>query len=289
MSNMIRAISHNGGVIFCGVDSTAIVRKAEELHHPSAVVTAALGRLLTAASMMGMMQKNTEDNVTLRVKGGGPAGMLIAVADGRGNVKGYAENPIVEVPDRPDGHLNVGMAVGRDGVLSVVRDLGFREPTIGQVPLVSGEIAEDITSYYAYSEQIPTACALGVLVNPDLTVASAGGYLLQLLPGATDDEISRLEKNISQMESITNLMARHVSLTEMMEMVMDGFEPELLDQADVGYVCGCSMERTENMLLSLGRAELEKMCAEGEEVTANCEFCGKNYNVNLRKLLEKMD
>lgn len=289
MSNMIRAISHNGGVIFCGVDSTTIVRRAEELHHPSAVVTAALGRLLTAASMMGMMQKNTEDNVTLRVKGGGPVGMLIAVANGRGNVKGYAENPIVEVPDRPDGHLNVGMAVGRSGVLSVVRDLGFREPTIGQVPLVSGEIAEDITGYYAYSEQIPTACALGVLVNPDLTVAAAGGYLLQLLPGATEEEISRLEKNIARMESITNLMARHVSLTGMMEMVMDGFEPELLDEADVGYVCECSMERTEKMLISLGRAELEKMCEEGEEVTANCEFCGKNYNVNIRKLLEKMD
>ena len=161
MNNMIRALSENGGVVFCGVDSTNIVSQMEAYQHPSAVVTAGLGRLLTAASLIGIMMKNTEDSVTLRVEGDGPAGLLLAVGDGLGNVKGYAANPIVEIPPRADGHLNVGAAVGK-GMLSVIRDLGLKEPYVGQVPLVSGEIAEDIASYYAISEQIPTVCALGV-------------------------------------------------------------------------------------------------------------------------------
>lgn len=285
--NMLRAISNNGGIIFCGVDSTEIVRKAEQLHKTSAVTTAALGRLLTAASMMGMMQKNTEDTVTIRVNGGGPAGMLIAVGKGDGSVKGYLENPIVELPLRPDGHLNVGGAVGKDGLLSVVRDLGFREPTIGQVPLVSGEIAEDITSYYAQSEQIPTACALGVLVNPDLTVACAGGYLVQLLPGATEQEITQLEQNIAKMESVTNLLARHCTVEQIMEQVMEGFEPEILDQAEAVYKCDCSMERTKRILKSLGKEELLRMSEEEENITAECEFCDKTYNIHLPTFIQE--
>lgn len=285
--NMLRAISNNGGIIFCGVDSTEIVRKAEQLHKTSAVTTAALGRLLTAASMMGMMQKNTGDTVTIRVNGGGPAGMLIAVGKGDGSVKGYLENPIVELPLRPDGHLNVGGAVGKDGLLSVVRDLGFREPTIGQVPLVSGEIAEDITSYYAQSEQIPTACALGVLVNPDLTVACAGGYLVQLLPGATEQEITQLEQNISQMESVTNLLARHCTVEQIMEQVMEGFDPEILDQAEAAYKCDCSMERTKRILKSLGKEELLRMSEEEENITAECEFCDKTYNIHLPTFIQE--
>lgn len=173
MGNMIRGISENGGVIFCGVDSTSMVRTMEQIHKTSAVTSAALGRLLTAASIMGIMLKNSKDSITLRVNGGGPAGTVLAVADGLGCVKGYVENPIVEIPLREDGKLNVGAAVGRDGTLSIVRDLGLKEPYVGQIPLVSGEIAEDITSYYAISEQIPTVCALGVLVAPDLTISCA--------------------------------------------------------------------------------------------------------------------
>lgn len=285
--NMLRAISANGGVIFCGLNSTEIVRKAEELHKTSAVTTAALGRLLTAASMMGMMQKNTEDTVTLRVQGGGPAGMLIAVAKGDGSVKGYLENPVVELPLRPDGHLDVGGAVGRDGTISVVRDLGYREPTIGQVPLVSGEIAEDVTNYYAQSEQVPTACALGVLVNPDLSVACAGGYLVQLMPGATEEEISRLEKNIAGMESVTNLLARHCTVEQIMEQVMEGFDPEILDTGKGEYLCDCSMERTRRILKSLGKEELERLCQEEEEITVHCEFCNKEYKVFLPTFIQE--
>ena len=190
MANLIRGLSENGGVVFCGVDSTELVRRAEQLHTTSATCSAALGRLLTGASLMGSMLKDDGDKVTLRVQGGGPAGVLIACTDGTGNVKGCIDNPLVELPPKADGHLDVGGAVGRSGVLTVIRDNRLqKEPTVGQVPLVSGEIAEDLTRYYATSEQIPTVCALGVLVDKDLSILCAGGYLLQLLPGATEQNI----------------------------------------------------------------------------------------------------
>ena len=184
MSRLIRAISENGGVLFCAVDSTDIVREAERIHKTSAVTSAALGRLLTAASMMGVMLKSEKDSLTLRIKGGGPSGTVLAVSDGAGNVRGYVEQPVVELPPRSDGKLDVGGAVGRDGTLSVVKDLGMKEPYVGQVPLVSGEIAEDITAYYAVSEQTPTVCALGVLVDRDLSILTAGGYLLAVAAGS---------------------------------------------------------------------------------------------------------
>lgn len=207
MSNLIRGISENGGVVFCGVDSTEIVRTAEKLHTTSATCSAALGRLLTGVSLMGAMLKDDGDSITLRVSGGGPAGVVIACTDAHGNVKGCIDHPLVELPAKENGHLDVGGAVGKDGVLTVIRDNKLqKEPTVGQVPLVSGEIAEDITSYYAYSEQIPTVCALGVLVDKDLSIACAGGYLLQLLPGATDAEITRLEQNIAAMPSVTEML-----------------------------------------------------------------------------------
>ena len=199
MANQIRGLSENGGVVFCGVDSTELVRRAEQLHTTSATCSAALGRLLTGASLMGSMLKDDGDKVTLRVQGGGPAGVLIACTDGTGNVKGCIDNPLVELPPKADGHLDVGGAVGRSGVLTVIRDNRLqKEPTVGQVPLVSGEIAEDLTRYFATSEQIPTVCALGVLVDKDLSILCAGGYLLQLLPGATDAEIDTKKKNITK-------------------------------------------------------------------------------------------
>ena len=212
MANLIRGLSENGGVVFCGVDSTDIVRKAEKLHTTSATCSAALGRLLTGATLMGSMLKDDRDRITLRVAGGGPAGVLIACTDGTGNVKGCIDNPLVELPAKANGHLDVGTAVGKDGVLTVIRDNRLqKEPTVGQVPLVSGEIAEDLTSYYAYSEQVPTVMALGVLVDKDLSILCAGGFMVQLLPGATDAEIDRLEKNINAMPLSPNcsMRARH--------------------------------------------------------------------------------
>ena len=284
--NMLRGISENGGVVFYGVDSTEIVREMERLHKTSAVTTAALGRLLTAASMMGIMLKGSKDSITLQIRGGGPAGRLMAVSDGTGNVKGYVENPVVELPLRADGHLNVGAAVGKDGTLDVIRDMGLREPYIGQVPLVSGEIAEDITSYFAISEQVPTVCALGVLVNPDLTVKCAGGFILQLLPGATEAEIDRLEKNIQGMSGITALLNEGKTVEELLHMALDGFAPEILDSYHVTYRCDCSAERVERTLRSLGRAEVERLRDEDPVATVDCQFCGKVYHIDLNELLK---
>ena len=284
--NMLRGISENGGVVFYGVDSTEIVREMERLHQTSAVTTAALGRLLTAASMMGIMLKGSKDSITLQIRGGGPAGRLMAVSDGTGNVKGYVENPVVELPLRADGHLNVGAAVGKDGTLDVIRDMGLREPYIGQVPLVSGEIAEDVTSYFAISEQVPTVCALGVLVNPDLTVKCAGGFILQLLPGATEAEIDRLEKNIQGMAGITALLDEGKTVEELLYMALDGFAPEILDSYHVTYRCDCSVERVERTLRSLGRTEVERLRDEDPVATVDCQFCGKAYHIDLNELLK---
>ena len=290
MANLIRGLSENGGVVFCGVDSTDIVRRAEQLHTTSATCSAALGRLLTGASLMGAMLKDDRDQITLRVSGGGPAGVVIACTDGTGNVKGCIDNPLVELPTKANGHLDVGGAVGTDGVLTVIRDNKLqKEPTIGQVPLVSGEIAEDITSYYAVSEQVPTVCALGVLVDRDLTILCAGGYLLQLLPGATDEEITRLEQNIAAMPSVTEMLRAGKTPKDMMEMAMAGFDPEVLDQRQVEYRCDCSTQRTREMLLSLGRKELEKMRDEDPHCEVVCHFCHTKYEFDLNQLLAELD
>ena len=290
MANLIRGLSENGGVVFCGVDSTDIGRRAEQLHTTSATCSAALGRLLTGASLMGAMLKDDRDQITLRVFGGGPAGVVIACTDGTGNVKGCIDNPLVELPTKANGHLDVGGAVGTDGVLTVIRDNKLqKEPTIGQVPLVSGEIAEDITSYYAVSEQVPTVCALGVLVDKDLTILCAGGYLLQLLPGATDEEITRLEQNIAAMPSVTEMLRAGKTPKDMMELAMAGFDPEVLDQRQVEYRCDCSTQRTKEMLLSLGRKELEKMRDEDPHCEVVCHFCHTKYEFDLNQLLAELD
>ena len=288
MSNLIRGISENGGVVFCGVDSTEIVRKAEKLHTTSATCSAALGRLLTGVSLMGAMLKDDGDSITLRVSGGGPAGVVIACTDAHGNVKGCIDHPLVELPAKENGHLDVGGAVGKDGVLTVIRDNKLqKEPTVGQVPLVSGEIAEDITSYYAYSEQIPTVCALGVLVDKDLSILCAGGFMVQLLPGATDAEITQLEQNIAAMPSVTELLREGKTPEDMMNLALAGFNPNVLDEREVQYKCDCSAERTEEMLLSLGRKELEKLRDEDPDCEVVCHFCHTKYHFDLNQLVEK--
>lgn len=284
--NLLRGISENGGIVFYGVDSTDIVREMERMHKTSAVTTAALGRLLTAAAMMGAMLKSSKDSLTLQIKGGGPAGRLMAVADGDGHVKGYVQNPVVELPPRADGHLDVGSAVGHDGTLDVIRDMGLREPYIGQVPLVSGEIAEDVTRYFAVSEQTPTVCALGVLVNEDLSVRCAGGFIVQLLPGALDSEIDQLEKNIAAMPSVTSMMEQGKTVRDMLDMALATFDPEVLDTSSVVYHCDCSEERVHRMLKSLGRSEVEKLRDEDPMAEVHCQFCDKTYRVDLNDLLK---
>lgn len=277
MGILKRAISKDASVISMFLDGTDIISEMERIHKTSAVVTAGLGRLSIGASLMGYGLKNQNDTVTLRVDGGGATGQLVAVADSRGNVKSYATNPVVEIPLNKFGKLDVGGAIGKDGTLSVVKDLGLKEPYVGVIPLVSGEIAEDIASYYATSEQIPTVCGLGVLVNPDLTVKVAGGYLIQLLPFADEKCIDVLEKNINTLPPVTTMMSDGLTAEEIALKLLDGLEPNILDESEVFYKCDCSRERTERVLISLGKKELSAMADEGKDVEICCHFCDKKY------------
>ena len=237
MAKVVRTISKDASVTATAIDALDIVSRIEQIHQPSAVVTAALGRLSIAASLMGIGLKGENDSLTLRVNGNGPAGVLIAVADSFGNVKSYVANPVVEIPLNAKGKLDVAGAVGTDGTLSVVKDMGLREPYSGQVPLVSGEIAEDIASYFAVSEQVPTVCGLGVLVNPDLTVKAAGGYLIQLLPFADESVIDIIEKNISEIPSVTQMLTSGMTAEDIAMRVLEGLEPNVLDEFDAQYRC----------------------------------------------------
>lgn len=269
------------------LDSTDIVAKAESLHKTSAVVTAALGRLLTAASMMGNMLKGENNSLTMRLDGGGPAGAVIAVSDFMGNVRGYAVNPVVEIPLKENGKLDVSGAVGTDGSLFVMKDLGLKEPYNGYVPIASGEIAEDIAAYYAVSEQIPTVCALGVLVNPDLTVNKSGGYIIQLLPAAQGDEqiITRLENNIKAMKPVTELLSSGLDIEEIVRMALDGFEVEVLDTTNAAYKCNCSAERFAAALSSLSDDDLQELIDECEGAETKCQFCNRTYNFTKEQLI----
>ncbi len=277
MGNMMRYITTDGAAVCEVLDATRIVSEIERIHETSAVVTAALGRLAAGAALMAGMLKNEGDSLTLRAAGGGPAGTLIAVANGRGEVKADVANPVVEIPLNKNGKLDVGGAVGRDGFLSVARDLGHSEPQTGYSPLVTGEIGDDITYYYAKSEQIPTVCALGVLVNPDLTVCSAGGYLIQLLPGADDSVIDQVERNIAALPPVSSMFRDGETPAEIAKRAMAGFELELLDEKDVFYRCDCSLERVERALISLHEDEIREILAEQGQIEVNCHFCGAKY------------
>lgn len=286
MGKLIRCITKDGSIVASAIDSTDIAAKAEKIHVTSAVVTAALGRMLSAASLMGAMLKGDKDTITLRISGGGPIGAVIAVGDSKGNVKGYVVNPVVELPLNEHGKLDVGGAVGKDGMLTVIRDFGFGEPYTGQIPIVSGEIAEDITNYYAISEQVPTVCALGVLVNPDLTVKAAGGLLIQLLPFADDKSIDILEKNIQNIPSITNMITSGLNPQQICEKALEGFEVEVLDSFEAEYKCDCSRDRVENALATLSSPELLSLADENGQAEVCCHFCNKKYHFSKEDLIE---
>lgn len=277
MAKIVRTISKDASVVASAIDALDIVSEIERIHRTSAVVTAALGRLSIAASLIGNGLKGENDSVTIRMNGGGATGILIAVVDSRGNVKSYVGNPIVELPLNKYGKLDVSGAVGKDGTLSVVKDLGLKEPYVGQVPIVSGEVAEDIASYFAVSEQIPTVCGLGVLVNPDLTVKAAGGYLIQLLPFADENCIDILEANVNKLPPVTSMLDSGMSAEDIAKSVLDGLEPEVMDSFEVKYKCDCSKERVERALVSLGREELVKMAEEQDSTEVCCHFCDKKY------------
>ena len=285
MGRLIRCITSDGCVTAMAIDTTDIVNEAVRLHETSAVVSAALGRLLTAASMMGSALKSSVGSVTLRVSGDGPIGSVVAVSDSNGNVRGYVGNNVVEIPLNPKGKLDVGGAIG-EGNLYVLKDLGMKEPYNGVIPLVSGEIAEDITAYFAESEQIPTVCALGVLVNPDLSVKAAGGYIIQLLPTADEEIIDKVEKSIEKIQPITTLLSNGMSLEDIVKTTLNLFDVEVLDESNVEYKCTCSYERTKKVLMTLGADDLEKLASESEVTSVNCHFCNSVYKFTSSEIKE---
>lgn len=294
MAKIVRAISADGSVFCAAINSRDIVNEIFKLHQTTPVASAALGRLSTAGALMGSLLKNETDRLTIRVKGGGPAGVITVAADYKGNVKCSAGNVNVDLPLNAKGKLDVAGYVGTEGFLGVIRDLGLKEPYATQVPLISGEIAEDITNYYAVSEQIPTVCALGVLVDTDWSIKAAGGYLIQLIPPVNEAAIDFIEENIKKMQSVTEMLDIGISAEQIAFMALEGLEPEILDTWEAEYLCGCGRERTEQILISLGKQELEGIVAEkgSENVEICCHFCNKKYyftSGEIKELLEKTE
>ena len=291
MDKIIRCITSDGAIMASAIDASDIVFTAKKLHKLSRSATAALGRLLCATSMMGNMLKQKDTFINLRVLGDGEMGAVVAVGDSRGNVRGYVENPDCPTEYYRSGKINVSQAVGKNGMLSVMRDYGTGDPYIGQVELVSGEIAEDVTNYYATSEQIPTVCALGVLIDKENgEVLLAGGLLIQLLPGAYDEAIDKLEENVKKLEPVTTMLAKGMSILDICKTALDGFEVEVLDENPVNYVCSCSREKLERYFMTMSDDDIRTMTDEKGVAEAVCQFCNKRYTFtrdDLEKLIAK--
>ena len=285
---VIRATAGEGQVRAFVATTTNLVEKAREVHGTTKVATAALGRTLTATSIMGLMMKNKGDKVTVIIKGGGPIGTILTTSDSTGMVKGYVQNPQVEVPDYENGKLNVAAAVGTDGVVKVIKDLGLREPYNGAYPLVSGEIAEDFTHYFAVSEQTPSVVALGVLTT-EYEVEHAGGFVVQLMPDATEETISQLEQNISKLDSITNMMLEGKTPEDILSIVLEGLNPRILDKIEVGFECECSKEKVGEALVSIGKRQLQEIIEEDKKAEIGCQFCNSKYNFNEEELIELLN
>ena len=290
---VIKATSGNGQVrAYVGITKN-LVQTARDNHNTIKVATAALGRTLTATTMMGLMMKNDNDELSVIIKGGGPIGTILTTADSKGNVKGYVQYPDlngVQVEDYPNGKLNVAGAVGKEGYVKVIKDLGLREPYVGSYPLVSGEIAEDFTHYFALSEQTPSVVSLGVLTT-ETTVEQAGGLIVQLMPDATEETISTLEQNVAKLKSVTTMLSEGMTPDDILNVVLEGLDPKILDICDVKFDCNCSKERIKKVLISLGRETLTEIIEEDKQAEISCHFCNSIYHYNedeLRTILEEM-
>ena len=290
---VIKSTSGNGQVrAYVGVTKN-LVQTARDNHNTIKVATAALGRTLTATVMMGLMMKNEKDELSVIIKGGGPIGTILTTADSKGNVKGYVQYPDlngVEVQDYPNGKLNVAGAVGKEGYVKVIKDLGLREPYVGSYPLVSGEIAEDFTHYFALSEQTPSVVSLGVLTT-ETEVQQAGGLIVQLMPDATEETISTLEQNVGKLKSVTTMLSEGMTPDDILNLVMEGLDPKILDICDVKFDCNCSKDRIKKVLISLGRETLTEIIEEDKQAEVSCHFCNSAYHYTeeeLREILNEM-
>ena len=281
---IVRAISTDGMVQAAAICSRDLTERARQIHKTLPVATAALGRALAAASMMGNALKSDGASLTLQFKGGGPLGTVLAVSDNEGCVRGYVTNPHTDLPLRPDGKLDVGGAVGHDGTLTVIKDLHMKEPYVGTIDLLGGEIAEDVASYFVESEQIPTACALGVLVDRDQSVKSAGGYLIQLMPGAGEDTIAKVEGGVMAAGPVSAILEQNDDPEALLRTVMSDFDLKILETCPVSYKCYCSRQRVERALISLGKPELEQMLAEQGGCQLTCQFCDAVYDFSADDL-----
>ena len=288
---LVRGMSMDGFVKAVGIRSTELVKRGAQIQKTTPNATAAFGRALTAASMMGNMQKVDNGSLTLQVRGGGPIGTITVVSDAAGNVRGCVTEPKVPLVEKYPGKLDVGATVGTDGTLTVIRDLQMKEPYIGSTELVSGEIGDDVTAYFVQSEQTPTACALGVLVDRDLSVKVARGYLLQLLPNAPEEVVDKLEKGIQRSGAVTPMLDAGMTPEEILGQVMGDLGVVFLETTEVSYKCYCSRHRVESALISLGRKELEEIAGEGEAFPVECQFCDQIYRFtpeDIRQLLKKI-
>ena len=274
---LVRGMTMDRFVKVVAIRSTEMVSRAAQIHNTTPNATAAFGRALTAASMMGNMQKVDNGSMTMQIKGGGPIGNIVCVSDPVGNVRGYVYEPNVPLVEKFPGKLDVGATVGTDGTLTIIRDLQMKEPYVGSVPLVSGEIGDDVTAYFAHSEQTPTACALGVLVDTDLSVKVAGGYLIQLLPGAPDEVIDAVEAGIKRAGSVTSMLDAGLTPEDMLGQVLGSLGVVFMETTEVSYKCYCDRDRVTSALISLGKEELKEIAAEGKSFPISCQFCDTVY------------
>ena len=283
-NEIVRAITGDGLVKAAAITGRDIVERARNIHKLLPMGTAALGRTLMGASLMGDMLKEERGALTLQIKGGGPLGTILAVSDHRGNVRGYVQNPQVELMEQRPGKLDVGRAVGMDGTLTVIKDIGLKEPYVGSIGLFSGEIADDLAMYFVESEQIPTACALGVLVGLDQSVTAAGGYIIQLLPGADEDMITKIETGVRSMGSVSSALAEGLDGEGLLRAVLKDFDLEILEKHPVEYRCYCSRDRVTRALISMGREELRSLIDEQGGAELTCQFCDRVYGYSKEDL-----